>query len=436
MLRNRYYKSTFGTSGEFIVAKSIDNSATPVDPVSPTAATASATVAGTPTTGDIVNFTINGQVYSYVVKAGDTTAATLVASIVTDLNLNVMGFVASVAGTTTAVFTIAAPAGSGTIWNSRVVSIAAGATNAGPTFTAMSSTNFGSNGVDAVEGGPQPTLDGFVTNAVANSVGVYWEDTKKVVPPGATSLFINRNRKFLYAWKTAQGFTKTTTGLTAGSREYRSVPYTAGTADIWTITVTGTITAGQILWVKIIDTTALNIPNPNWAWYVVSTGVIATDLTAIAALINGEQQEPWFTAGAAGAVLTLTSTDTKRQMKIGYFLETVGQPGTNLGTDQTIATFAQTAKSVAESGTTADVTEFEMYFKSQTGIMNYVNAGMTPQELSTYTSSVDAATQYGYLAISSHKEEIHKSSAVPAMKNRHWVFIAIASTLLNQLAGY
>jgi len=437
MLRNRYYKSTFGTSGEFIVAKTLDVSAMPVDPINPTSATVSVTVAGTPTTGDIINLVVKGVTYSYVVKATDTTAATLVASIVTDFNnSNNVGLVASVSGTTSAVFTIAAPANSGTAWNGVVVSGAAGEVNAGPTFSAFSKTDFGTNGVDGVEDGPAATLANFVDNAPANTLGIYWDDTKKAVAPGATSLYANARRKFFYAWKTAQGNTKTTSPITAGSREYRSIPYFAGQVDVWTITVTGTVTAGQLIHIKIIDTTAANIPNPNWEYVVTSSGTIATDLTALAALINAEQQEPVASAGASGGVLTITGLFNSRQIKVGYLLEPVGSPTTNIGTDQTSVAFAQTQKSIAEVGTTADVKEFEDYMKYQMGIMKYVREGYTADELNNYTTSVDGSTQYGYIQVSSFKEETHKSSAVTNMKNRHWIFIAIASNQLNAIAGY
>lgn len=436
MQRNRYFKSTFGTSGEFLLANTLDNSATPVDPVNPTSATALVTVAASPAAGDIVNITINGQVYSYVVKAGDSTAATLVASIVTDLNLNNVGFVASVAGTTSATFTIAAPPNSGVTWNGRIVSIAAGATNVS-TFSAFSSTNFGTNGVDGVEAGPQPTIDLFVANAPANSLGVYWEDTRQVVAPGATGVYANRLRKFIYAWKTASGNTMITTGVTAGTREYRTTPYFAGQVDIWTLTFTGTYTAGQILHVRVMDITAVQIPSPTWEWVVVSTGTIATDLDNLAALINGEQQEPVVSAvNSGGGVLTITGLYNSRLIRVGYYMETIGQPGTNIGTDQSVCAFAQTQKSIAEVGTTADVTYFEEFFKTQNGIMNYVGTGTyTPAEFNNYLTSVVAGTQYGFLIVKSQKESIHKSSVL-SLKNNHFIMIAIVNTSLTRLAGY
>jgi hypothetical protein len=434
MQRNRYFKSTFGVSGEFIVAKALDVSATPVDGVAPGGGTVAVTIAATPTAGDVINFVIGGVTYSYVVKAADNTAALLVAAIVAEFNAtNNVGLVASVSGTTSATFTFAAPAG--TAWNGVTVTGAAG-TNAGPTFSAFTGTNYNTAGVDPVDAGPQPDLKGFVANALSNTIGVFWEDTKKAVQHGETNLYANRNRKFMYAWKTAGGTTMLTSGLTAGTREYRKLAYNAGTADVWDMTIGGTLTAGQIIHIKIIDRTALNIPNPNWEYIVVSTGTAATDMTAIAALINGETQEAWFTASASGADLTITSTDNKRQMAVAYQLETVGQPGTNIGTDQSTMSIVHTTASIAEVGTTADVTEFEDYMKYQNGVMKYVQDGITAQEMNNFPTNVDAATQYGYLLVKSKKEEIHKSSAVPAMKNDHFVAIAIANTALNALAGF
>lgn len=434
MERNRWFKSTFGVGAEFVVAQSLDNSGVPVDGVAPTAATSTVTVAGTPTLGDRINFTVNGAIYSYIVKSTDTTAAILVASIVAYINqVQAQGIVASVTGTTSAVFSFAAPLGIS--FNSATNTLTLGAPNAA-TFSAASATNFGSNGVDPIPAGAQPTLTTFVANSANGALGVYWVDNQEAVLPGATSLYANQNREFFYAVKSQDGNTMVTTGSKAGSRQYRTIPYNAGAVDIWTETFTGTYTAGQTLRVKITDKTSAQIPYPNWTYEVISTGTIATDLTALAALITAETVDPVATASASGGVLTITGIYNSRQIGVGFSLDTFGVSG-NGAIDQSSVAFAQTQVSVSEVGTTADVLEFEKYFKIQNGVMIYTPEGTVPSEFSNMTELVISGVNYGFLVLTDIKQIWNPSSAIPAnMASKRYTIVALPTASLAALAAY
>jgi hypothetical protein len=433
MQRNRYFKSTWGTGGEFVIASTIDTSGTAVDGIAPTAGTASVTVAASPAAGDVVNFFVKGMEFSYVVKAGDTTAATLVASIVAYINATNNGaFTASVAGTTSAVFSFAAPIG--ILWNGALVSITLGSPNVS-TFSAASSTNFGTNGVDPVPGGIQKDLKSFVTSAANGALGVYWQDTNLEVLPGATALPANALRKFYYAYKTYDGNTITTTGIVAGTRQYRSAAYSAGQPDIWTEDFTaGTYTTGQMLRVKIIDKTPEQLPFPNWTYEVVCTGTIATDLATIRDLINAETYDPVATATLSGSVLTITGKYNSRQISVGFSLDTFGSSG-NGAVDQSAVVITQTQVSQAEVGTTADVTEFEKYFKIGQHVMIYTPEGITPAEMSSILPLTQTGINYGFLVISHSAESLHESAAVQ-LKSKRYTVVAIASSLLGQLAAF
>lgn len=433
MQRNRYFKSIWGTGGEFVIASTIDTSGTAVDGLAPTAGTASVTVAGTPATGDVVNFFVRGQEFSYVVKSTDTTAATLVASIVAYINATNNGaFTASVAGTTSAVFSFAAPIG--IAWNGATVAITLGSPNVS-TFSAASSSNFGTNGVDPVPGGMQKDLKSFVTSAANGALGVYWADTNLEVLPGSTGLSANATRKFLYAYKTYDGNTITTTGILAGTRQYRSSAYSAGAVDIWTEDFTaGTYTAGQLLRVKIIDKTPNQLPYPNWTYEVPCTGTIATDLATIRDLINAETQDPVATASVTGSVLTITGIYNSRFISVAFSLDTFGTSG-NGAVDQSAVVITQTQKSSAEVGTTADVTEFEKYFKIGQNVMIYTPEGITPQEMSSILPLTQSGIQYGFLVVTHNSESVHES-AVLQLKNKRFTVVAIANSLIAQLASY
>lgn len=439
MQRNRFFKSTTGVGGEYVIAQTLDNSATPAIGIAPSAATATVTVAATPAVGDKITIFVNGEEYSYMVAAGDTTAAALNTSITALLNTNNQGFTAVGTGTTTSVFTLNATKAA--LMNGWVVTITLGTPNVS-TFSAPTPVNFGTGGADPVSGGPQPTIALFRSTAATGSLGVYWSDTNIAVKPGETSLFANAQREFYYAWKTQDANTYVTTPIVAGTRKYFSAPYYAGQPDIWTETFTGTYTAGQLLHVTITDITSIQIPYPKYEYIVTSTGTIATDLTAIAALINAEIYDPIATAGAVGAVLTIIgnyaqgTAFTFREFKVGFYLETVGSNALAAGVDASAVAYAHTQIATFEVGTTADVLEFEKYFKTQNGIMIYTNGGTLPSELSNISQSTVVGVQYGYLVVAGFKNVTHQSSVHEAYTNKKYISIALPSTALTQLAQY
>lgn len=439
MQRNRFFKSTTGIGGEYVIAQTLDNSATPAIGVAPSAATVTVTVAASPAAGDKITIFVNGEEYSYIVAAGDTTAATLNASITALLNTNNQGFTAVGTGTTTSVFTLNAPKNAS--MNGWVVTSTLGTPNVS-TFSANVNVNFGTGGSDPIAGGAQPTIALFRSTAATGALGVYWGDTNTAVKPGETSLAVNANREFYYAWKTQDANTYVTTPILASSRKYFSAPFFTGQPDIWTETFTGTYTAGQLLHVTITDITSLQIPYPKYEYIVTSTGTIATDLTAVAALINAETQDPIATAGASGAVLTITgnyasgTAFTFREFKVGFYLETVGSNALAAGVDSSSVAYAHTQVATFEVGTTADVLEFEKFFKIQNGIMIYTNSGVLPSEMSNITQSTVVGINYGYLVVSGLKAAIHQSSVHESLTNKKYISIALPTASLAQLAQY
>jgi len=440
MIRNRFLKTTYGVGGEFVIATTIDNSATPSAGTAPSSAVINLGLAGTPTAGDRVNITVGGEKYDYIVQAGDTTAAALNASILAVLKANNQGFTATSSGTTSSVFTLAAPIG--TSFNGVVVTAAAGTPNAGPTFSAISTSNFGTGGTNPVQAGPAATIKDFVANAASGAMGVYWSDTNTAVAPSTTGLYANQTRKFYYAFKTQDGQTITTSPISCRDREYRTVPYNAGTNEVWTLLLGGTVIAGQILHVRVMDTRTMQIPYPTYEYRAISSGTLATDLGVIRDAINAENQDPIVTASLSGSTLTVTGKDNSIIFELQYFLETISNGAANSNVDAVTYTLTNTVNAVQEVGTTKDVKEFEKYYKISNGVMIYVssdNGLMTPDEFNSInpvTSNVVAGTQYGYLVVTHRKTIIFPGAALPHNAQKAYTVVAITSTLLNQLAGY
>lgn len=449
MERNRFFKATLGVGAEVAIATTIDSSGVEVDGVKATGATSTVTVAATPTVGDKIQFLIGGVPYQYTVAAGDTTAAILVASIVAYLNTFGQPWTASVVGTTSAVFTLT-PNAVGTQLNS-VTNALTAPTNVGPTYSALSATNFGSNGVNGSPAGFAATFQTFASSSAAGSLGLYWDDNQgqisgansnQAVAPGSLGAYANINRSYFYAWKDSAGNTLRTSPIPVLGRKVITSRFAAGTLPQYTITYTGTYTAGQILWVKFDDTTSAQIPYPNWEYSVVSSGTIATDLTTIRDIINAENLDKQFTASAAGNVLTLVALNSNRTYKILSFLELPGlvPTGTAIQTDASIIVIANSVPGVFENGTINDVKEMEKYMKIRNGVMVYVAGSgqpYTPDEFNTMASNVGGGgvTQYGFITVKSAKTEVHQST-LNEQNAIGYTYVVVPDTLVVALASY
>ncbi len=240
----------------------------------------------------------------------------------------------------------------------------------------------------------------------------------------------NSTRKFFYAWKQGDGIAMRTTGIPAGTRKYTVLPYTAGQADIMTLTFTGTTSVGQIVHVKVIDQTFPQIPYVSYDYEAKVTSTIDAALTAIAAQITAEtQNEDSFNATSAAGVLTLTGS-IGRKFDLSAYVEVVPA----FPTDASIITKAYTQKAVNPLGTFADMKELENYFLVQNGAILYsghpfINVG----DFQTQSTNVLSGTNYGQLIVTALKFE---KGEVKDFTDKAYVIIAIPTASLALLATY
>lgn len=274
-------------------------------------------------------------------------------------------------------------------------------------------------------GGAQATYQGFITTATAGDLWAYWEDTQAALAAGDTALAANVNRSFFYAWKQGDGSVKRSTPIAVKGLKYKSAAYNAGTAQVRTATFGGTYAAGQYLHVKVIETTGTHLPFPVYPYSVkIGAGGINQAVTDIAALINAESadNDPIITAGAAAAILTLTSKTKIRNFKIASFVETTGaQP-----TDDSAIVLAETVKQVYPIGDLASVKELDRYANENAGGVTYTDDMYTAEELGKPVSNIDntGATQYGTVLVFSDRTETG-GVMNPAVQNRAYIVIAI-----------
>ena len=467
MLRNRFFKSLFGVQIEALVAKTLDVSGAPVPGIPGTAgtATASVTVAGTPTLADAVVLEFGPHTFEYTVAAGDTTAAIFGTSILAALNADAYfvanGVVWTKSGTTSLVLTATGPVGSAL--NGTVLVFRAGAVNAGPTFSSFSSTNV-TGGVNPANG-QQPNYDAFITNAPNGSLGVYYEEhtsgatANPAVSIGDTKLPANYGRRIFYACKDNVGNTYRTTALSIGvgvdKIKYAQTPYAAGQNDIWTVTCVNRPTVGQTINVLVVNTTGTIVPYPTYRYTAVVAGTsgsiatatqVETALALIAAQINAETNDPVATASASSdnsMVLTITGNNTSVLADSGNTLKIAGvysETTPAVTVDYSTWTITQTQRAIAPTGTVPDVTEFEKYFVVQQGMVLYSQAGTLPGEFNSefgggYSSNVASGTNYGYLVVSSRKENIPEGGT-RTYKDKATIVIALPTASLATLASY
>lgn len=451
MVKNRFFKNTFGVAIEALVAQGLDTSNAESPAVGGTAgsATYSVTVAGTPTAGDQVILTLGNDEWHYEVGAGDTTAALFGTNILAYLNADprsvALGLTWTKTGTTSLVLTATGPVG--TALNGTAAGFRAGATNAGPTFSAFSSTNY-AGGVNPIAD-QQPHFEAFVANAAAGKIGVYYEEhtagskANPAVKIGDTRLAANAARRIFWAVKDALGVVFRTSAFPLGPSllRYDKAAYAAGTNQVSTLTVTARPAVGQTIHVRVTDTTLTQVPYPTYEYSAAVGGTAAaadveTALANIAAQINNnlEKIDPVVTASASSdnsMVLTLTGKNATISFKITTYNETTpAQP-----TDGYAATVAVTQQPVQPVGTIDDVTEFENYFKAMNTGVIYPPEGTLETEWNKFGSNVVAGTQYGYL-VASQELELVQEGATRTYKQRKRVVIAIKNSDLNTLASF
>lgn len=411
MIKNRFFKTTLGLFAQIAVVAAVDASDGAALPESPAVISVPVTIAGSPTATDTIDITVNGQTYRYTVPVSGTTQQAH-DGILAILEANTQGFIiTSHSGTTSSVFNLAWSGGATN--NGKTVSLVEG----GSTFTVAGPYTF-AGGVDA-DAGAADTMEAFVTSGDAGSIWAFWEDTKKALVAGDTFNPANIGRKFFYAWK--QGtVTHISTPIPVRSRVYDFKSYSAGTAEVWTIGILGTMAATQIVHLTIVETTATLIPYPRWTYDINWITDNATTAAAVIAAVNAETDpDKFIVASGSSTNVILTSQDKTRTFKVTVFLEvSPTQP-----TDQSAFTQTHTAKSAAPIGDLATVREIENYGKENAGAIVYAPEGTRAEEFQTFASNIGAITGFGLLLVTA---TTYEAGVVRDYSGKPAILIAIA----------
>lgn len=411
MTKNNRFKNTLGVFAELVIASALDTEETNSVPIEPSTVTLSLGVGASPTEGDTVKFTFSdGRVAQYTVPASATTAicnAAVKAALEAAL-ADVPGASVGFTGTTTQVITVSTP---GAEFNAKTITT----TETGSTFTAPGVGTF-AGGVNA-DAAASDNYEDFVANSNAGTIWAFWDDLTSgkqlALAAGDTKKPANINKKFFYAWKDANGYTKRTSSIPVLGLSYDSVAYNAGQAQISKVQYGGTIEAGQLLHIKIIDTTSTQVPYPSYQYNVPFATDIATTCTALAALINAETEDKMVTASASSDTITITGVYKNRTFSLAAFIEvTPAKP-----TDNSAITFptSGTQKAIAPVGDLAGVKELEKYYILYGGGINYTPAGTNLEEWQDSTgSNVGTTAQWGFLLVKSNKVQegiVHNHTA-------------------------
>lgn len=247
----------------------------------------------------------------------------------------------------------------------------------------------------------QATYAAFVLSAAAGALSAFWSDDKTAVAAGGTTDAANANRKFFFAWKQADGTVEKTTDIPAGNKRVSSVAYSEGANQVSTITYGGTIEVGQTIYAKILETTGTHLPFPSFIYEATVTTDTAAAVAALAARINAEKENPVVTAAASGNVLTLTGVANNRSFKqMGFIETTAAKPN-----DLSAVTLATTTKAAPSIGDAASIKEFENFGFLNTGGALYTPTNYNAEELGVISSNIAADGQYGFVLISSRRDE-------------------------------
>lgn len=239
------------------------------------------------------------------------------------------------------------------------------------------------------------TLKDFEDNAADGSLAVFWDDDNTALDSGDTAEAGNQTRSFFYAWKQGS-ITMRSAKIPCAGRVYTSVAYSAGQADIISTIFGGTISVTQIIHVKIVDKTATVLPYPSWEYQATVTSTVNAAITAIAAAINAETNDPVATAAISSTThLDVTGTYNSRQLDVISYIET----SPSQATDASAITKSHSQISKQPIGTYADVKEMEKYFLENNGAVLYTNGGVNPEEFQNIATNVDSSVHYGILIV-------------------------------------
>lgn len=275
------------------------------------------------------------------------------------------------------------------------------------------------------------SLDTFRTLGVAGDIRAFFDDTNLPVAAGGTTNASNAARSYYYAWKTGDGTLKRTAPIPCATKSLKSVAYSAGTAPVTTATYGGTYATGQILHIRILETTGGILPYPVFEYEVpVPAAGINTAVASLATLINAESSKnsPVVTASAATNVLTLTGTTKTRSFKVVSTLETtVAQP-----VDASAIVIAETTKLAFPIGDIESVKELERYAAINAGAAEYTWNNTTKEDLGWPAANASAAVQYGFIIVTSDRKDW---AVVDNVENRANVVIAVKSADVATIAA-
>lgn len=436
MVKNRYFSNTMGNFSELAIATQVDASDGTAALMEPSITTLSLTVNAAPTAGHILTgvwanipaaYTGLVPTVEYTVPVAPSTAianAGVKAAIEAAL-ANVPGASVQFTGTTTQVITISAP---GSAFNGVTLTLA----STGNSFTAPGVATF-AGGIDA-DATAADNIKDFVDNALAGSIWAFWDDTKLALKAGDTALPANVGRKYFYAWKqgVATEYNKST-AIPVKDLVKDSVAYNAGTAQVSTGTFTGTYAIGQIIHLRIIDTTGTILPYPSFEYEAACTATSPdAALAAIVVKINAEAlgNTPIVTATSAAGVITITAKTKLVTFDLAAYLEVI--PGAT--SDGSVFAKAVTVKAKAPIGDIASVTELQKYYIMNNGGVQYSDHSIQAYEFGAPTTNVgtNSVTQFGFLLLRQNRTEHGETRGYT---NRAYMLIAIKNTDLATLAA-
>ncbi len=280
----------------------------------------------------------------------------------------------------------------------------------------------------------QVNYETFVASSAAGDLWAFWDTPNAsgkqlAVVAGDLVDAANIGKSFFLAYKDANLVTKKTASIVIGKYTYDSKAYAAGAAQVSTATYTGTYSAGQIVHVRIMETTGTQMPFPSYDYSVVSTGTIATDLTALAVKINAEAIDKFVTAGAASNVLTITSNDKTRTFKLLSYIETTtAQP-----TDASVIALAVTVKPSAAIGTPAQLTELFRYYLINQGAVEFSQTfGTNGEDFGWPDVALSTVSQWGFFILRENREEL---GVTRNYTNNAKIVVAITSSQLDELVA-
>jgi hypothetical protein len=271
----------------------------------------------------------------------------------------------------------------------------------------------------------------FVSSAAEGEFGAFANTAAKLLIPGNAA--VADNVEFFWAVKRDSQVEKSSP-ITINSVKQTKIAYVAPVKQVTTVTQTGTITAGDVYAVRIMETTPGHQPFPTWYYEVTARAgeTLAACITRLVALINdtasvaNKDRDLIVTAAVA---TTDDFTLTAQEYGVSFRVQTIFTSTT------CFSSIAYTTAMKLGSGSSAQVRQLQDHGDVYKGVTtNYPNQGANPADFGKPTDLIVDADTFTIYTFTGYRSEASRTPHNVWQKQHNIILCVAITSATNPLA--